>query len=227
MPASAAAGCASASNEMGGTPLRIGAAHIGLRASGAAPGGRHRPRPDCSAGGPGALTIPAGAARLVSDRSLQRAAFRRPRRQPLPAGSTRVTTLHNAALQTSYVSTAGNRSAAPALPVSRSHRTWPSSPRSTSAAPTGPGGDGTPWSRSATRSPTARPAAPTPTGAGRTCWRGACSWSWAWPAEYRRGQPRHQRQLAADGLSGRDAGRPRGRWNASTATCSPRPGCAG
>lgn len=111
------------SNEMGSTLLRIGAAGIGLRASGAtlvAGSGR-----ELRFGGKPSAAIPAGAA-LLSD----------PVALALPAqadvavslylpGSVLATTIHDAALQVSYVSSAGNHAASPALPVQRSIASWP------------------------------------------------------------------------------------------------------
>jgi lysophospholipase L1-like esterase len=111
------------SNEMGSTPLRIGAAHIGLRASGAslvAGSGR-----DLSFGGKATATIPPGAP-LVSD----------PVDLAVPAladlavslylpGSVQATTLHDLAQQTSYVSSTGNLAATPSLPVQRTIASWP------------------------------------------------------------------------------------------------------
>jgi lysophospholipase L1-like esterase len=111
------------SNEMGSTALSIGAARIALRASGAAlVAGTDRP---LLFGGRASVTIPAGGA-LLSDG----AGFNVPPFADLAVslylpGPSRVTTLHNAALQTSYVSTAGNQAANASLAVSRSIATWP------------------------------------------------------------------------------------------------------
>jgi lysophospholipase L1-like esterase len=111
------------SNEMGSTALTLGAARIALRASGAAlVAGTDRP---LLFGGGASVTIPAGGA-LLSDG----AGFNVPPFADLAVslylpGPSRVTTLHNAALQTSYVSTAGNLAANASLAVSRSIATWP------------------------------------------------------------------------------------------------------
>jgi lysophospholipase L1-like esterase len=111
------------SNEMGSAPLTIGAAHIALRAGGAAlVAGTDR---QLLFGGLASITIPAGGAALSDG-----AGFNVPPFSDLSVslwlpGATRVTTLHNAALQTSYVSTAGNQSAAASLAVQRSIATWP------------------------------------------------------------------------------------------------------
>jgi lysophospholipase L1-like esterase len=110
-------------NEMGSTPLRIGAANIGLRGSGsglAAGSGR-----DLTFGGRTFATIPAGAP-LISD----------PVDLAVPAladlavsiylpDSVQATTLHDMAQQTSYVSPAGNYASTPALPVQTSISCWP------------------------------------------------------------------------------------------------------
>jgi lysophospholipase L1-like esterase len=111
------------SNEMGSTPLRIGAAHIGIRSSGAnlvAGSGR-----DLTFGGsPGATVAPGDP--LISD----------PVDIAVPAladlaislwlpASTQATTIHDLALQTNYVSVAGNYASANALPVQRTLGSWP------------------------------------------------------------------------------------------------------
>ena len=111
------------SNEMGGAPLRIGAAHIGLRSSGAnlvAGSGR-----DLTFGGqPGATAAPGDP--LISD----------PVDVAVPAladlaislwlpASTQATTIHDLAQQTNYVSVAGNYAGASALPVQRTLAAWP------------------------------------------------------------------------------------------------------
>ncbi|KGF82042.1 hypothetical protein IA69_08915 [Massilia sp. JS1662] len=111
------------SNEMGSTPLRIGAAHIGIRSSGAslvAGSGR-----DLTFGGsPGATVAPGDP--LLSD----------PVDMAVPAqadlavslwlpATTPATTIHDLALQTNYVSVAGNYAGANALPVQRTLGSWP------------------------------------------------------------------------------------------------------
>jgi lysophospholipase L1-like esterase len=111
------------SNEMGSAPLRIGAAHIGIRASGAnlvAGSGR-----DLTFGGAPGVTVAAGAP-LISD----------PVDLAVPAladlaislwlpASTQATTIHDLALQTNYVSVAGNYANTNALPVQRTLGSWP------------------------------------------------------------------------------------------------------
>jgi lysophospholipase L1-like esterase len=111
------------SNEMGAALLRIGAAGIGLRASGAAiVAGSGRV---LTFGGQPGIAIPAGAA-VQSD----------PVDLPVAAGvdlavslylpdATRLTTLHDLALQTNYLSSAGNHAGAQGLPVARTLGSWP------------------------------------------------------------------------------------------------------
>jgi lysophospholipase L1-like esterase len=111
------------SNEMGSAPLRIGAAHIGLRASGAnlvAGSGR-----DLTFGGSPAATVAPGDP-LLSDP----VDFAVPALADLAIslwlpGSTQATSIHDLALQTNYVSVAGNYANANALPVQRTLASWP------------------------------------------------------------------------------------------------------
>jgi lysophospholipase L1-like esterase len=111
------------SNEMGSAPLTIGAARIALRASGAAlVAGTDR---QLLFGGLASTTIPAGGAALSDGVGFNVPPFADLAVSLWLPGATRVTTLHNAALQTSYVSTAGNQSANPSLTVSRGIATWP------------------------------------------------------------------------------------------------------
>jgi lysophospholipase L1-like esterase len=111
------------SNEMGSTPLTIGAARIALRSSGAVNvAGSDR---QLLFGGRGSVTIAAGAALLSDGADFNVPPFADLAVSLYLPGTVRVTTLHNAALQTSYVSTTGDRSATPSLPVSRSIATWP------------------------------------------------------------------------------------------------------
>jgi lysophospholipase L1-like esterase len=111
------------SNEMGSTPLRIGHASIALRSSGATINAASLR--ELRFGGATAITIPAGAPALSDPVDL-----------PIPnqadlaislylPGSTQGSTLHNVALQTSYVSLAGDYSATISLPVSRTLGFWP------------------------------------------------------------------------------------------------------
>lgn len=111
------------SNEMGSTPLNIGAARIALRAGGAVTvAGTDR---QLLFGGRGAVTIAAGAAVLSDGADFNLPPFADLAVSLYLPGTARLTTLHNAALQTSYVSTAGDRSGLQSLPVQRSIASWP------------------------------------------------------------------------------------------------------
>jgi lysophospholipase L1-like esterase len=111
------------SNEMGSTALNIGGARIALRNSGATlVAGTDR---QLLFGGRASVAIPAGGAALSDPVSLNVPPFADLAVSLWLPGSTRVTTLHNAALQTSYVSSAGNYGAASSLPVQRSISSWP------------------------------------------------------------------------------------------------------
>jgi lysophospholipase L1-like esterase len=111
------------SNEMGSTPLTIGAARIALRSSGAVTvAGTDR---QLLFGGRSSVTIAAGAAVFSDGANFNVPPFSDLAVSLYLPGTVRVTTLHNAALQTSYVSTAGDRSALQSLPVSRSIASWP------------------------------------------------------------------------------------------------------
>jgi len=111
------------SNEMGRTALSIGAAWLGLSASAAnLAAGSNR---QLSFGGRAGATVAAGGT-LQSD----------PLDLALPAqanlalslylpGSVQATTVHDATLQTSYVSTSGNQAASQTLRVQRSLYAWP------------------------------------------------------------------------------------------------------
>jgi lysophospholipase L1-like esterase len=111
------------SNEMGSTPLRIGHASIALRSSGAAINAASLR--ELRFGGAASITIPAGAPALSDPVDL-----------PIPnqadlavslylPGSAPGSTLHNAALQSSYVSPAGDYTSTIALPVARTLASWP------------------------------------------------------------------------------------------------------
>ncbi len=111
------------SNEMGGTPLNIGAARIALRSSGAVTvAGTDR---QLLFGGRSSIAIAAGAAVLSDGVDFNVPPFSDLAVSLYLPGTSRLTTLHNAALQTSYISTAGNTSALQGLPVQRSIATWP------------------------------------------------------------------------------------------------------
>jgi lysophospholipase L1-like esterase len=111
------------SNEMGSTPLNIGTARIALRASAAATvAGTDR---QLSFGGRASVTIPAGAAVLSDPVNFNLPSFADLAVSLYLPGSARVTTMHNVARQTSYVSTTGDRSATPSLPIQGRIASWP------------------------------------------------------------------------------------------------------
>jgi lysophospholipase L1-like esterase len=111
------------SNEMGSTALRIGAAHIGLRSSGASllGGSGH----DLLFGGRPGATIPPGAPLLSDPVELAVSAQADLAISIWLPDSVQATTLHDMAQQTSYVSSTGNYAAAPALPTQRTISCWP------------------------------------------------------------------------------------------------------
>jgi len=111
------------SNEMGSAPLRIGAAHIGVRASGAVVAADTDRV--LTFGGARAITIPAGA-RAVSDG----VALTVPALADLTVslflpGNSGATTVHESALQTSYLSTPGDFTGSPAMPIKNTIGSWP------------------------------------------------------------------------------------------------------
>jgi len=111
------------SNEMGSTPLRIGAAHIGVRASGVVvAAGTDRA---LTFGGARTITIAAGA-RAVSDGvALNVPALADVTVSLFLPGASAATTIHESAFQTGYVSTPGDFTASPALPVKATIGAWP------------------------------------------------------------------------------------------------------
>jgi lysophospholipase L1-like esterase len=109
------------SNEMGSTPLRIGRASIALRTSGATIA---TPRP-LTFGGLASITIPAGAPMLSDPVDLALPAQADLAVSLYLPGTAQASTIHNVALQTSYVSTSGDHTSSLILPVSRSIGYWP------------------------------------------------------------------------------------------------------
>jgi lysophospholipase L1-like esterase len=111
------------SNEMGSTPLRIGAAHIALRASGA----------DIQAGtdrvltfsGNASITIPPGAPALSDPVDLNVPALSDLAVSLYLPGTVGATTIHGTASQTNYVSLAGDFTGAASLPTLRTILSWP------------------------------------------------------------------------------------------------------
>ncbi|MFC5462087.1 SGNH/GDSL hydrolase family protein [Massilia niabensis] len=111
------------SNEFGTTPLRIGAARIGVRGMGAevAPG---TDRVLTFSGNP-SITIPAGAPVLSDPVELNVPALGDLAISLYLPGTVQATTIHNTALQTNYVSLPGDFTASATLPVQRTITNWP------------------------------------------------------------------------------------------------------
>ncbi|HWJ94376.1 MAG TPA: SGNH/GDSL hydrolase family protein, partial [Telluria sp.] len=111
------------SNEMGSAPLRIGSAHIGLRASGASiVAGTDR---TLTFGGKTSITIPPGAPALSDPVVLTVAPLSDVAVSLYLPGTVGAATVHGNAMQTSYVSTAGNYTASTTLPTQLTIATWP------------------------------------------------------------------------------------------------------
>ena len=111
------------SNEMGSTPLTIGAAQVGLRDSGVwVRAGSNHP---LTFGGNPSVTIPPGAPVLSDPVYLSVAPFADLAVSLYLPGSVQATTVHGTALQAGYVSTTGNFSASTSFAVSRTIASWP------------------------------------------------------------------------------------------------------
>jgi lysophospholipase L1-like esterase len=111
------------SNEMGSAPLRIGRASIALRTSGAAV--NQASLRELRFGGASAVTIPARAPAISDPLDLVVPAQADLAISLYLAGSAQGTTLHNAALQSSYVSPGGDYTSTVSMPVSRTLTSWP------------------------------------------------------------------------------------------------------
>ena len=111
------------SNELGLTPLRIGAARIGLRAQGSdvAPGTDRA----LTFGGRASVTIPAGAPALSDPVELHLPPLAQVAVSLYLPGAVQAPTLHGQARQTSYVSSTGDHTASASLPVQRTITAWP------------------------------------------------------------------------------------------------------
>lgn len=111
------------SNEMGSAPLRIGAARIGVRASGVVVvAGTDRAL--LFNGLPG-VTIPAGG-RVDSDAAtLDVAALSDLAVSLFLPGASGASTIHESAFQTGYISTPGDFSSSPTFPVKATIGSWP------------------------------------------------------------------------------------------------------
>ncbi|MDN4058929.1 SGNH/GDSL hydrolase family protein [Massilia sp. YIM B02769] len=111
------------SNELGSTPLRIGAAHIALRQAGA----------DIVAGsdrvltfsGATSITVPAGAPVLSDPVDLNVPALGDLAVSLYLPGEVQATTIHGSAFQTNYVSLPGDFTASATLPTQRTITSWP------------------------------------------------------------------------------------------------------
>jgi lysophospholipase L1-like esterase len=111
------------SNEMGTTPLTIGAACVGLRSSGAAVrAGSNQP---LTFGGSSSVTIAPGAPVLSDPVYLSVPPFADLAVSLYLPGSVQATTVHGTALQVNYVSTAGNFAASTSFTTSRTIASWP------------------------------------------------------------------------------------------------------
>ena len=111
------------SNELGTTPLRIGGAHIALRqAGGNIVVGTDRP---ITFSGFGSITIPVGAPALSDPVELNVPAMSDLAVSIFLPDATPATTIHSSAFQTNYVSTAGDYTATPVMPVQRTLTSWP------------------------------------------------------------------------------------------------------
>jgi lysophospholipase L1-like esterase len=111
------------SNEMGSTPLTIGSAQIGLRASAqAVVAGSNVP---LTFGGKTAVTIQPGAPVLSDPAFFQVAPFADLAVSLYFPGAATGTTIHRDSWQTNYVSGTGNFAAASTFAVSRSFASWP------------------------------------------------------------------------------------------------------
>jgi lysophospholipase L1-like esterase len=117
------------SNEMGSTPLRIGAAHIALRAAaaGADSGADIQATTDrvLTFSGNAGITIPPGAPVLSDPVELNVPALSDLAVSLYLPGTASATTLHGSASQTSYVSLPGDFTGAATLPTQRTIRSWP------------------------------------------------------------------------------------------------------
>ncbi|HBF49732.1 MAG TPA: SGNH/GDSL hydrolase family protein, partial [Massilia sp.] len=111
------------SNEFGAVPLRIGAARIGVRASGSdvAPGTDRV----LTFSGRSSIVIPPGAPVLSDPVELNVPALGDLAVSLYLPGTVDATTVHNTGLQTNYVSLPGDFTASATLPVQRTITAWP------------------------------------------------------------------------------------------------------
>lgn len=110
-------------NEMGSTPLRIGAASVGLRSSGGnLVAGSER---DLSFCGRPTAVIPMGAALLSDPVDLAVPAFSDVAVSIYLPDNVQATTTHDVAMTNNYLSSTGNYASTPALPVQAWVNNWP------------------------------------------------------------------------------------------------------
>lgn len=111
------------SNEFGTTPLRIGAARIGVRGMGSevAPGTDRA----LTFSGNSSITIPVGAPLLSDPVELNIPALGDLAISLYLPGTVQATTIHHIGLQTNYVSLPGDFTAAATLPSQRTITAWP------------------------------------------------------------------------------------------------------
>lgn len=115
------------SNELGSTPLRIGAAHIALRAAGTPAGADIAAASDrvLTFGGNAGIVIAPGAPALSDPVDLDVPALSDLAVSLYLPGTVGATTLHGTASQTNYVSLPGDFTAAPSFPTQRTLLSWP------------------------------------------------------------------------------------------------------
>jgi lysophospholipase L1-like esterase len=111
------------SNELGTTPLRIGTAHVALRqAGGNIVVGTDRP---VTFSGFGSITIPAGAPALSDPVELNVPAMSDLAVSIFLPEGTPANTIHSSAFQTNYISTAGDYTGTPVMPIQGTLTSWP------------------------------------------------------------------------------------------------------
>lgn len=111
------------SNERGNTELRIGAAAIGVRLSGATVAAGANV--GLTFGGRRGIKIPAGAPAWSDPVALPVTPFSDLAVSLYFPGAVQASTIHNAAFQANYVSTAGDHCASATLPLQRAFASWP------------------------------------------------------------------------------------------------------
>ena len=111
------------SNELGSTPLRIGAAHVALRGSGAdiVPGSDRA----LTFGGRPFAVIPAGAPILSDPVDLDVAGLADLAISLHLPGTAQATTIHGSAFQVNYASEPGDHTGAASFPIQRTLNSWP------------------------------------------------------------------------------------------------------